>query len=59
MFDSRIDPLSVFNFYLTLIDASSSDGTLIAAALNYQVAGFSECSGLEATLEVSNTRKAG
>jgi phage tail-like protein len=59
MFDSRIDPLSVFNFYLTLIDASSSDGTLIAAALNYQVAGFSECSGLEATLEVLEYKEGG
>jgi phage tail-like protein len=56
---SRIDPLSVFNFYITLIDASSVDGTLIGAALNYQVAGFSECSGLDATVEIFEYKEGG
>jgi phage tail-like protein len=55
----RIDPLGVFNFYLTLIDASNVVGTLITAALNYQVAGFSECSGLEATVEVFEYKEGG
>jgi phage tail-like protein len=55
----RIDPLGVFNFYLTLIDTSNVVGTLITAALNYEVAGFSECSGLEATVEVQEYREGG
>lgn len=55
----RIDPLGVFNFYLTLIDASNVVGTLISAALNYKVAGFSECSGLEATVEVLDYKEGG
>ena len=55
----RIDPLGVFNFYLTLIDASNVVGTLITAALNYKVAGFSECSGLEATVEVIDYKEGG
>jgi phage tail-like protein len=55
----RIDPLSVFNFYLTLIDASNVAGTLISADLNYEVAGFSECSGLEATVEVFEYKEGG
>jgi phage tail-like protein len=55
----RIDPLSVFNFYLTLIDTSNVIGTLITAALNYAVAGFSECSGLEATVEVFDYKEGG
>ena len=59
MADSRIDPLSVFNFYLTLIDASSVAGTLMAAPVNYQVAGFSECSGLEATVEILEYKEGG
>jgi phage tail-like protein len=59
MADSRIDPLSVFNFYLTLIDASSVDGTLTAAPVNYQLAGFSECSGLEATVEILEYKEGG
>jgi phage tail-like protein len=55
----RIDPLGVCNFYLTLIDASNVAGTLISAALNYAVAGFSECSGLEATVEVFEFKEGG
>jgi phage tail-like protein len=55
----RIDPLGVFNFYLTLIDGSDVFGTLISAALNYAVAGFSECSGLEATMEVFDYKEGG
>jgi phage tail-like protein len=55
----RIDPLGVFNFYLTLIDSSNVVGTLITAAMNYKVAGFSECSGLEATVEVFDYKEGG
>ena len=55
----RIDPLGVFNFYLTLIDTSNVVGTLITAAVNYAVAGFSECSGLEATVEVIEYKEGG
>jgi phage tail-like protein len=55
----RNDPLGVFNFYLTLIDSSNVVGTLISAALNYAVAGFSECSGLETTMEVMEYKEGG
>jgi len=55
----RIDPLGVFNFYLTLVDTSNVVGTLITAALNYKVAGFSECSGLEATVEIMDYKEGG
>jgi phage tail-like protein len=55
----RIDPVGVFNFYLTLIDTSNLAGTILTAALNYQVAGFSECSGLEATVEVIDYKEGG
>ncbi len=55
----RIDPLGVFNFYLTLLDTSNVVGTLITAALSYKVAAFSECSGLEATLEVFEYKEGG
>jgi phage tail-like protein len=55
----RIDPLGVFNFYLTLIDTSNVVGTLITAAMNYKVAGFSECSGLDATVEVIDYKEGG
>lgn len=55
----RIDPLGVFNFYLTLIDATDVVGTLVKAVLDYAVGGFSECSGLEATVEVFEFREGG
>ena len=53
------DPLGVFNFYLTLIDSSNIVGTLISAVINYAVAGFSECSGLEVTMEVMEYKEGG
>jgi hypothetical protein len=55
----RIDPLGVYNFYLTLIDTSDVVGTLISLAANYVVAGFSECSGLEASIDVLEYREGG
>jgi phage tail-like protein len=55
----RIDPLGTFNFYITLIDNSNVLGTLITAVLNYAVAGFSECTGLDATVEIMDYREGG
>ncbi len=55
----RIDPLSTFNFYITLIDSSNVAGTLITAALNFFVAGFSECSGIDATIEIMDYKEGG
>jgi phage tail-like protein len=55
----RIDPLSTFNFYITLLDSSNVAGTLITAALNYFVAGFSECSGIDASIEVIDFKEGG
>ena len=55
----RIDPLGVYNFYLTLLDSQATVGTLITAAVNYFVAGFSECSGMEASFEVMQVKEGG
>jgi phage tail-like protein len=55
----RIDPLGVYNFYLTLLDSQKGLGTLITAAINYFVAGFSECSGIEASIEVMELKEGG
>lgn len=55
----RVDPLGGFNFYLTLIDTSNALGTLLTAVANYAVAGFSECTGLEATMEVFEYKEGG
>jgi phage tail-like protein len=55
----RMDPLGVFNFYLTLIDSSDILGTLLTAAFNYAVAGFTECTGLDVTFEVMEFKEGG
>ena len=55
----RIDPLGVYNFYLTLLDSQNLVGTLISVAVNYFVAGFSECSGIEASFEVIDLKEGG
>lgn len=55
----RIDPLGVYNFYLTLLDSQAGVGTLISVAVNYFVAGFSECSGIEASFEVMDFKEGG
>jgi phage tail-like protein len=55
----RIDPLGVYNFYLTLLDSHATVGTLITVAVNYFVAGFSECSGIEAQFEVMEFKEGG
>ena len=55
----RIDPLSTFNFYISLTDSTNALGTLINMAVNYFVAGFSECSGLEASIEIQEWREGG
>jgi phage tail-like protein len=55
----RIDPLGAYNFYLTLLDSQSSAGTLIGVAGDYSVAGFSECSGIEASFEVMELKEGG
>jgi phage tail-like protein len=56
---TRNDPLGAFNFYITLLDSSSLLGTLVTAVLGYAVAGFSECTGLEASVEIMDYREGG
>lgn len=55
----RIDPLGAYNFYLTLLDSQSVVRTLISVALNYFVAGFSECTGIDASFEVMQVKEGG
>jgi phage tail-like protein len=62
---SRSDPLLAFNFQVSLLDSSSSGRgsalttvTLSSVGLT-RVAGFSECSGLEGTLELQEHNAGG
>ncbi|WP_353064450.1 phage tail protein [Tunturibacter psychrotolerans] len=55
----RIDPVGSFNFYVTLIDNSSVDATLITGSIDYSIPGFSECTGLDASVEIMDYREGG
>lgn len=56
---TRNDPLPSYNFYITLLDSSNLVGTIISAVANFAVAGFSECSGLDANLEIFDYKEGG
>jgi phage tail-like protein len=45
------DPLPAFNFHVSLVDNASTPG-LVMTAINFVVGSFSECSGLDGTLQV-------
>src|SRR5262249_38870896 len=53
------DPLSVFNFYLSLVTSPVMSDSLVRPPANYEVAGFSECTGLDATVEVIDYKEGG
>lgn len=58
----RADPFPAFRFYITLIDSSSTLAkvkTGISAIANFAIGGFSECSGLEMTMDVYEYKEGG
>lgn len=54
----RSDPVPGFNFVITLIDSSSVLSSL-TSAISAVAGGFSECSGLDATLQVEEYSEGG
>jgi phage tail-like protein len=55
----RSDPLPAFNFYISLIDSSSVMGQVLSAISFVAAGGFTECSGLETSLEVETYNQGG
>lgn len=55
----RFDPLPAFNFYIALIDASDVSSMLLSGLGGFLLGGFSECTGLESTLEVEEYKEGG
>ena len=47
------DPLRAFNFRIALIDDSSA-GASVLSAIGFVIGGFSECTGLEATMQIED-----
>jgi phage tail-like protein len=58
----RSDPFTAFRFYITLIDSSSTLSSVmsgISAIASYAVGGFSECTGLDMTMEIHEYKEGG
>lgn len=55
----RFDPLPSFNFYISLIDVSSVGSALISGLSGFVLGGFSECTGLDASLEITEYKEGG
>src|SRR6185295_16627616 len=59
----RSDPLLGHNFLISLLDSSSglalAGSLVLAAVLDVAVGGFSECCGLEMSLDVEEYREGG
>ncbi len=59
----RKDPLLSYNFVISLLDSSSTlasaKSVAMSALLDVAVGGFSECSGIEMTLEVEEYKEGG
>ncbi len=55
----RFDPFPAFNFYIGLIDTSSALKTLVSSVSSFALGGFSECSGLDASLEIHELKEGG
>jgi len=56
---SRVDPFRAFNFAITLVDSSSSLGSSPKGIGSTPAGGFSECAGLEMSLDIEEYREGG
>src|SRR5262245_66242992 len=55
----RADPLLNHNFIVSLLDSSSTLGTLAGGVLDVAIGGFSECSGLEMSMQPEEYKEGG
>lgn len=55
----RIDPLPAFHFLIALLDTSSTFSAIKSGVMGLALGGFSECSGLESTLETTEYLEGG
>lgn len=56
---TRRDPLGAYNFIVTFVDSSSQLSVTLRSIGSSAAGGFSECSGLEMTLEVEELKEGG
>jgi len=55
----RIDPYRAFNFLIRLTDTTTALTSIVSAITTATQGGFSECSGLEMSLDVEDYREGG
>src|SRR5947208_7210108 len=55
----RNDPVLAYNFLIAFVDTSSVLGTIAAGIQSAAAGGFSECGGLESSLQVEEYREGG
>ncbi len=55
----RLDPVRSYNFLVSLVDTTSTLGTLLSGVQNVVLGGFSECSGLESQLRTEDYEEGG
>ncbi len=56
----RLDPVKSYNFLITLVDSGGTSAFgAIAALVGTALGGFTECSGLDATIEVEDYTQGG
>ena len=58
-FAPRVDPYRGFNFLITLVDSPGSPGTSLKPLQTAAAGGFSECSGLEVSMDIEEYREGG
>ena len=55
----RTDPYRSFNFLITLVDSGNAPGTPLTPIRNQPSGGFSECSGLEMSMDIEEYKEGG
>jgi phage tail-like protein len=55
----RVDPYRAFNFLITLVDSASAPGSALTPQQSQPSGGFSECSGLEMSMDIEEYKEGG
>ena len=55
----RVDPYRAFNFVISLVDSANAPGTALTPTQSKPAGGFSECSGLEMSMDIEEYKEGG
>lgn len=57
--NNLLGPFPAFNFYISLVDTSSAFSQLTSTVSGFVLGGFSECTGLDASLAIEEYKEGG